>query len=92
MNQQFQVRWPNGQTTVEVSHNSETPTAYAMERWGCNSLEDLAALGVDIKMPSTEHEQIEETEMKGESAPKPRRTLTTQPLAEPGAAAGPLRF
>jgi hypothetical protein len=39
-----------------------------MERWGCNSLEDLAALGVDIKMPSTEHEQIEETEMKGESA------------------------
>ena len=45
---EFHVTWPNGQTETD---NSETTSAdaYAMERWGCTSAEQVwAQYGVRI--------------------------------------------
>ena len=43
----FKITWPNGTETTEVSE-SETLAAYAMERWGCNTMEELTAMNVKL--------------------------------------------
>jgi hypothetical protein len=44
----FKITWPTGLTTHESSE-TQNREAYAMERWGQDSLEAVEALGVKIE-------------------------------------------
>lgn len=37
----FKITWPNGSTEEDVSTDSATPDAYAMQRWGCDTADDV---------------------------------------------------
>lgn len=68
---EFNIIWPSGLSTVECSECT-TLDAYAMERWGVNSMEEVTAQ-YDVKV--TLHGALEQPPVVTEQLP----VVTEQP-------------